>query len=296
MAGLSSMTGFARTDASNDIASWTWELKSVNGRNLDIRIRMPHGFDQLDPLIRKAVSGALSRGSVSVGLTVRDDLPGSRVVVNSEVLDLVLGTIDDIRDRLETAAPRPEGILALRGVLEQADDSHAGDRIEGLREDLTKSFHDALAGLVNTRDNEGELLRPVLHGHLERIGELAIRAGEVPGHQPEALRARLNSQIEAVMEDHRAIDPVRLNQELALLVTKADVREEIDRLKAHCRTAAEMIAAGGPVGRRLDHLCQEFNREANTLCSKSNDVEMTAIGLDLKAVIDQFREQVQNLE
>lgn len=296
MSGLYSMTGFSRLEGTTDSTAWTWEIKSVNGRNLDMRIRLPYGFDQLDPLIRKAVAGALARGTLSINLSIREEAAAGRVRVNEETLSLVLAAIENLRERIDVERPRPEGILALRGVLEQSDEGTEGRSGGALLAGLMEGFARALAALLETRGTEGEQLRPLLTAQIDRIAHLADRAAEVPGHQPQALRARLDEQIRTVLDDHRALDPARLHQEVALLVTKADVREEIDRLKSHCGTAHDLLAKGGPVGRRLDHLSQEFNREANTLCSKSSDVEMTGIGLELKAVIDQFREQIQNLE
>lgn len=297
MADIHSMTGFSRLEGSADNAAWTWEIKSVNGRNLDMRIRVPYGFDRIDPQIRKLVSAHLVRGSVTINLSVRSEASPSRVRVNIDSLDVVVRSLAELQNRqdIDTDKARPEGILALRGVLEQAEEANQ-DVDEPILIGLMTGFESALLELKGARRTEGEFLRPLLMQQIDTIQDLADRAGCVPGHQPQAIRDRLWEQIEAVLEDHKSLDPARLNQEIAILVTKADIREEIDRLKAHCQTAADLLLKGGPVGRRLDHLCQEFNREANTLCSKSNDVEMTGIGLDLKAVIDQFREQIQNLE
>jgi len=295
MAELHSMTGFSRVDGITERITWTWEIKSVNGRNLDLRIRVPFGFDQLDPLIRKAVSGQLTRGSLSINLSIKSAGPSSQVRVNRDVLDTVIAAVKDIQERLDVDKARPEGLLGLRGVLEQAEDlAVEGD--PALTAAVFAGFEKALCDLQATRGSEGALLRPVLLEQVEAIAGLAERARAVPGHQPGAIRDRLQNQVETMLQDQGGFDATRLHQEIVLLVNKSDVREEIDRLISHCQTARDLLAKGGPCGRRLDHLSQEFNREANTLCSKSNDVEMTGIGLDLKAVIDQFREQVQNLE
>lgn len=295
MSKLNSMTGFSRLEGVTEATTWTWEVKSVNGRNLDLRIRLPYGFDRIDPQIRKLVSAHLSRGSLSINLTVKSEGSTSRLQVNPEALDVVVRSIGDLQTRLDFDRPRPEGVLALRGVLEQVEDS-GDDGNDDLFVDVVSGFEQALLALQDTRQNEGEQLRPHFERQVATISDLADRAARVPGHQSEAIRERLNKQIQTLVDDHSAFDAARLHQEAAILMTKADIREEIDRLQAHCQTAHDLLKKGGPVGRRLDHLCQEFNREANTLCSKSNDVEMTGIGLDLKAVIDQFREQVQNLE
>jgi len=297
MADIHSMTGFSRLEGTAETAAWTWEIKSVNGRNLDMRIRVPYGFDRLDSQIRKLVSAHLVRGSITINLSVRSEASPSRVRVNADSLETVVRALAELQSRQDivTDKARPEGILALRGVLEQSEETNQ-DLDEPLLADLMSGFESALRELKETRRTEGEFLRPLLVQQVGTIRDLADRAASVPGHQAQAIRDRLSEQIETVLEDHKSLDPARLNQEIAILVTKADIREEIDRLKAHCQTAADLLANGGPVGRRLDHLCQEFNREANTVCSKSNDVEMTGIGLDLKAVIDQFREQIQNLE
>ncbi|MEM1049632.1 MAG: YicC/YloC family endoribonuclease [Pseudomonadota bacterium] len=295
MTVLSSMTGFARTEGATETAAWSWEVKSVNGRNLDIRTRLPYGYEFLDPLIRKSAASRLARGSLTAALSVRQEGGTGRLRLNEDNLAVVLDAIRLVAERAEVDRPRPEAILNLRGVLELAEDPADEDET-GLRTALLESFDAAIDLLAGTRAEEGELLRPHFDQQLAKISDLADRAAAVPGHQPDAIRQRLNEQIRLLMEEQKGLDEARIMQEVALLATKADIREEIDRLRAHCRTAQDLIGAGGVVGRRLDHLCQEFNREANTICSKSNDVDMTAIGLELKAVIDQFREQVQNLE
>lgn len=291
------MTGFARADGSTPTCSWAWEAKSVNGKGLDVRLRLPRGFDVLDALARERVNKRFKRGNISLTLDLTWTRPLAQVRVNDAVLDQILAAADKVQAAHPDARPPSvDGLLGLRGVLEQIDDEPSADEREALEDELLAGLDQTLDQLIDGREAEGQRLGGVLHDQLADIETLAEQASEIAALAPDAIRARLIEQVEALTHDIAALDPERLAQEAALIMTKADVREELDRLSAHIAAARDLLGEGEPVGRRLDFLCQEFNREANTLCSKSSDTELTRIGLELKAVIEQFREQVQNIE
>jgi uncharacterized protein (TIGR00255 family) len=293
---LASMTGFARSQGSAGGYHWAWELKSVNGKGLDLRLRLPQGWDAIEVPARVSAARHLARGNVSAILTVERTGALAAVRVNEEVLAALLETIGRIAQRVEASPPSLDGILGLKGVMEitETEENAAARReAEGA---VAAGFEAALSDLVSARRNEGLALARLLETRLVEIARLTAAAEASPARAPEAIRARLAEQVKSIVGTGEKFDSDRLYQEAILLAAKADVREELDRLKAHVEAAQKLLAAGGPVGRKLDFLAQELNRESNTLCAKSNDVSLTAIGLDLKAVVDQFREQVQNLE
>ncbi|MBP2304034.1 YicC family protein [Azospirillum melinis] len=288
------MTGFARVDGHGDGYSWTFEAKSVNGRSLDLRCRLPSGFDSVEAAARADVPKRLARGNVNLTLTVNRAQAVSQLRINRELLAQVLEIAREI-EGAGAAAPRLDSLLAVRGIIEpvEEDETEARERVESaLKGDLSRLI-DQLA--VN-RIAEGARIAEVLNGHLDEIARLVDAASACASTQPEALREKLRTQVAAILGSFPALSEERLAQEAAILIGKADVREELDRLRAHIQAARDMMAEGGAIGRRFDFLCQEFNREANTLCSKSADVELTRIGLSLKASIEQLREQVQNIE
>ena len=295
---LCSMTGFARAEGADGGARWVWELRSVNGKNLDVRLRLAPGFEYLEAAAKERIAAAgLSRGNVQAGLTVSGESGGTRIRINEQVLADVLAAMDGILAKTgRVQLPTLDGILAIRGVVEVAD--AAGDETVRAAQAATMlaTLETALAALRSDREREGSAIGAVLSGRLDEIERLARAVEASPARTPEKIRARLAEQAAALLGAAPALDPDRLHQEAVLLATKADVREELDRLFAHVDAARAMLAERGPVGRRLDFLAQEFNREVNTLCSKSNDRTVTALGLELKAVVDQFREQIQNLE
>ncbi|CAO3355788.1 UPF0701 protein YicC [Azospirillum melinis] len=291
---IASMTGFARVDGHGDGYSWTFEAKSVNGRSLDLRCRLPSGFDSVEAAARADVPKRLARGNVNLTLTVNRAQSVSQLRINRELLAQVLEIAREI-EGAGAAAPRLDSLLAVRGIIEpvEEDETEARERVESaLKGDLSKLI-DQLA--VN-RLAEGARIAEVLNGHLDEIARLVEAASACASTQPDALREKLRAQVAAILGSFPALSEERLAQEAAILIGKADVREELDRLRAHIQAARDMMAEGGAIGRRFDFLCQEFNREANTLCSKSADVELTRIGLSLKASIEQLREQVQNIE
>jgi uncharacterized protein (TIGR00255 family) len=290
------MTGFARAEGADGDFHWTWEIRSVNGRNLDIRCRLPPGMDSLDPAVRAAVPERCRRGNVSVLLSVTRGAAPPRIRVNREVLDQLAAVIEELRARMPAASPNPEALLAVRGVVDVIEEEEAEDLRERRMALLTESLGRALDSLRAMRMEEGDRLVALIGRQLDDIDGLRRAAGACAALQPDALRARLRQQLHTLLEGVASLGEERLAQEAALLVARGDVREELDRLGAHVEAGRALLANGGAVGRKLDFLCQEFNREANTLCSKSTDVELTRIGLDLKAAIEQMREQVQNIE
>jgi uncharacterized protein (TIGR00255 family) len=293
---LSSMTGFARTHGVSGSYAWAWEIKAVNGKGLDVRLRLPAGWDAIEAPIRSRAAETLSRGSIQASLTVERSGAAPAVRVNAAVLDAVLGVARQLARRVEASPPTLDGLLSLKGVLEISESEESEEEKRSAEAAVTAGFADAIAALADMRRHEGAALARVLAARLGEIAALAQRAELVPGRRPEAIRARLAEQVAALLAQSDRFDPDRLHQEAILIATKADVREELDRLAAHVAQAQLLIEQGGAVGRRLDFLAQELNREANTLCAKANDVELTNIGLELKAAVEQFREQVQNVE
>ncbi|MCP4380071.1 MAG: YicC family protein [Hyphomicrobiales bacterium] len=294
--GLGSMTGFARVDGDADGIRWTWELRSVNGKGLDLRFRLPPGFERLEPDARERCARRLTRGNIQAVLSVDARAAGHRIVVNEPVLEAVLDAMRRVADRIEVQPPTLDGILAMRGVLEVEDAiAEAGVR-EELDDALLAGLETGVDELAAMRQREGEAIGAVLAGRLDQLAGLTKQADSSPAREPGTIRVKLAEQVAALLDAAPALDPDRLHQEAVLLATKADIREELDRLFAHVDAARALLGQAGPVGRRLDFLAQEFNREVNTLCAKSNDRALTAVGLEMKSVVDQMREQIQNLE
>jgi uncharacterized protein (TIGR00255 family) len=290
------MTGFARAEGEFDSFAWRWEVRSVNNRGLDTRVRMPQGMESFEIVVRDLIAKRFKRGSfnVSLNLTRTPGLTGYRL--NEPLLERVLELADVIRARTGAPPPTAEGLLRLRGVLE-AEESDDGDEMRAAREKaLIESLSQALVQVEKARAEEGLRLEVVLHALVDEIAVLAARSRRLAAAQPNSLRTRIAAQLKELVAGGTPLPEERLAQEIAVMVGKADVREEIDRLDSHVAQARDLIREGGPVGRRLDFLLQEFNREANTLCSKSQDLELTRTGLALKAAIEQLREQVQNIE
>ena len=293
---LASMTGFTRLSGAHESYHWIWEIKSVNGKGLDIRLRLPPGFDDLERPIRSAMGAQLTRGSCFVTLTVKNEASRQTLRVNQQVLDAVLDAMAVVEDRLDAKKPGIDGILAIKGVLEPVEEEESEEARAKLIKALMGSFGEAVTDLATMRGKEGALLEGVVLQRVDEIEALTRQAEDSPARQPDAIRDKLRLQIERVIEADKGLDEDRLYQEAVLLAGKADIREELDRLYAHCSAVRALVAETRPVGRKLDFLAQEFNREANTLCSKSNDTSLTAIGLELKAAIEQLREQIQNVE
>lgn len=291
---IKSMTGFARTEGGHGAMRWHWELRSVNGRGLDLRFRLPPGFDQIEPKLREAAQRRLVRGSVNATLTMQREAGAAAIRLNEAALMQAVAAADRAGELTGAARPPLEALLAIRGVLEVSEPEEAGN--EALLHPAVASFEAAIEGLVAARATEGRRLGEILADQLAQIETLVANAANSPARSVEAIRGRLAEQVGRLLEASPQLDPARLHQEAALIATRADIEEEVKRLGAHIAAARELLGAAEPVGRKLEFLAQEFNREANTLCSKANAPEITRSGLGLKAVIDQLREQVQNIE
>jgi uncharacterized protein (TIGR00255 family) len=288
------MTGFARAEGSELGISWAWEIRSVNGKSLDLRLRLAPGFDALEPQLRALLAPRFRRGNLSAHLTVTRTAPAA-VRINRETLAQLVALMNDLAGEIEAAPPRIDGLLALRGVVEMVEDESEGV-LEERRRAVIESWAIALNALAEARQEEGARLAVVLSGQLAEMLALVEAAAASAAAQPAAIRDRLQTMLASFADLVPGLPEERVAQEMALLVARSDIREEIERLRAHIEQANDLLQQREAVGRRLDFLCQELNREANTLCSKSADLELTRVGLSLKAVVEQFREQVQNIE
>ncbi len=293
---VASMTGFSRTQGAVGPWSYAWELKSVNSKGLDIRLRLPPVFDSLEIKARQAIAARLTRGAITVNLTAKRVDEAASVQINRLILDRLLSALAQtpLPENLRPASL--DGLLALPGVIEviqPQEDETLRNQVEA---DILSALEEALDALVAARHAEGEALRQILSLRLAHIRQLTQNADAHPARQADAIRARLIQNLAKLVENVEGLDQARLHQEAVLLAVKSDIREELDRLKAHVDSVNELLATGGPIGRRLDFLAQELGRESNTLCAKSNDPALTTIGLDLKIEVEQFREQVQNIE
>jgi uncharacterized protein (TIGR00255 family) len=293
---LSSMTGFARSHGASGPYAFEWELKSVNAKGFDLRLRLPPGWDELEAFAKKRAGEVLSRGTVYANLSVKRANAVAGVRINEDVLASIVKVAGTLAGRIDAVAPSIDGLLGLKGVIEVVEPESDEAEDKAAREAAATAFEQALSHLVEMRRREGVSLGEVLMQRMDEIERLARKAEAAPGRKPEAIRARLAEQVTALLQTSERFDADRLNQEAILIAARADIREELDRIASHVAQAREMIGKGGPVGRRLDFLAQEFNREVNTCCSKSNDLELTQTGLAMKNVVEQFREQVQNLE
>ncbi len=294
---LQSMTGFARAEGTSGRYRWAWELRSVNGKGLDIRMRLPQGMEGFETEIRRLLGQYLTRGNIQVGLSVSVSENRVEAVLNRDALDAVMRLRDELGTDLVDPAPlRLDALLSIRGLVDFREAQDDEQALSARDADILAGLEQAVRALCDMRMTEGDALCRVLSDHVANIEELALKVEADPSRQPEEIARKLETQLAALLEASPSLDRDRLHAEAALLATKADLREEIDRLKAHVTAARDLLAMGGPIGRKLDFLAQEFNRESNTICSKSNAVAVTAAGIELKVVIDQFREQVQNLE
>jgi uncharacterized protein (TIGR00255 family) len=293
---VSSMTGFARASSRNGTATWQWDIRSVNGKSLELRFRLPPGLEHLEAAARNILSAIFKRGNMQVSLTFEDHSSGQGIVVDEKALDEAIAVAQRFRKLLGGGPPNVEELMGLRGVVEVVSrplpEEFATERDANVLATLSEAAHQ----LKKSRDAEGEKIASVLASAVNRIETLVVQAVDNPARKPEAIRAKLKEQVDRLIDASSTFDPVRLHQEAMLLATKFDVQEEVDRLQAHVGAARELLLRDEAVGRKLDFLAQEFNREANTLCSKSNDIGLTSTGLELKNTIDQFREQLQNIE
>jgi uncharacterized protein (TIGR00255 family) len=293
---LQSMTGFARSEGASGQNRFAWELRSVNGKGLDVRLRLPPGLERLEAGARRILSERFSRGNLQASLTLTVSESKVEAVLNRNALAAVLALRSELGELVDQSPLRLDTLMAIRGLVEIREPEEDEDAIAARDTGILTCLDEACRHLQRMRESEGSALGVVLQGHVGRIAELTAIVDNDLSRSPEEIIRRLSLQLAALLQGTPSLDRDRLHSEAALLATKADLREEIDRLKAHVAAAGELIANGGPVGRKLDFLAQEFNREANTICSKSNAAAVTAAGIELKVVIDQFREQVQNLE
>ncbi|MGE0827920.1 MAG: YicC/YloC family endoribonuclease [Hyphomonadaceae bacterium] len=292
---ISGMTGFARTDGARGAVRWAWEARSVNGRGLDLKLKLPPGFEALEPIAREAAGKRFKRGSVQLGLSVKQELAAATAAkINLAHVEALIAAGKPFIARGEATAPRWDGLLALRGALiaEEAEPEAIEKEIEA---DLVRGMEGALDALDAARRQEGRALASVFESMIARIEALVVEARGSAAAAPGAIRERIVQRLEGLSPDIK-IDPQRLAQEASLAAMRADVQEELERLSAHAKEARALVASDAPAGRRLDFLAQEFSREANTLCSKSQDLALTRAGLELKSVIDQFKEQAANVE
>ncbi|MEP0070184.1 YicC/YloC family endoribonuclease [Pyruvatibacter sp.] len=290
------MTGFGRADGSRANWRWHWELKTVNARGLDIRMRMPNGLEALEPGLKKSLQAKLKRGAVQVFINIERENAGTDVRVNAALATKLMADLKELATGLGAEPPTLDAVLGIRGVIEVAEPDTDEDETAARLKAVAATFDDAVESLVSARTDEGSKLQTILESVLSEIDQLVAQADTLAVTAPEAIRSKLEAQVAELLADRADMPEERIIQEVAMLAGKADIREELDRLRAHISQARTLLAEGVSVGRKLDFLAQEFNREANTLCSKSSDTELTRIGLDLKAAIEQLREQVQNVE
>ena len=295
MTAIASMTGFARAEGAIDGVTWAWEIRSVNGRTLELRFRLPSGWDSLEPAWRDLAGKALKRGNVAANLTIKRQSE-SRLELDPTALEQVLKIATDLHRRIPgSPPPSAEALLSLPGVLRPAHTDQQKERAAAAT-DIQAGFITALAELVISRQVEGDRLATILDRQLKEIATLCDTAAALAAGQPAAQRARMLENLQTLLRETPNLSEERIAQEVAILASKSDVREELDRLSSHIAAAHDLVQEASNIGRKLDFLIQEFNREANTLCSKSASAALTATGLKLKAAIEQMREQVQNIE
>ena len=293
---LKSMTGFARADGVHGDTSWHWEARSVNGRTLDLRLRLPTGFERLEIKARGLAQEKIARGNCTISLWMKRETRRLEIRLNETALRQAKAVAERARDLSGLKHARLDTLLGMRGVVEAIEGEESEEAQAALDHALTASLAVALDALVRARTGEGERLQAVIERQLAAIARLIQSAAGASARQPEAIAIRLGEQIARLTDGSSTLDPERLHQEALLLAAKADIQEELDRLGAHVAAANELIRSDQPAGRRFEFLAQEFNREANTICSKAADIEIARTGLELKTVIDQLREQVQNIE
>lgn len=301
---INSMTGYARVEGTHAAGDggdwqWSWEVKSVNGKGLDIRFRMPGGFEALEIPARKLIGSKLGRGSLSVTLSAARRATVKTLTVNRDMIDQILELQSSLEadGKIYPSPPRLDSLLSVRGILEAEEDPvQDAEQKEALLAALLAGLEQTLGALTVMRGDEGARLSGMLAEHLATLAELSKSAKDTADLQPEQQKARMKQQIAELLEQSPPVSEERLGQELAVLATKADIREEVDRLDAHVAACRDLVAAGGVIGRKLDFICQELNRESNTICSKAASLALTNIGLELKSTVEQFREQVQNVE
>ena len=293
---LISMTGFARSDGAHSNVRWHWELRCVNGKSMDIRCRLPYGYERLEPDLRKLVAKYVSRGSVQASLNLKQEDAASELIINETALEAVVQAAKRLVETTGARAPSADGLLALRGILEQSALLEDDEIIQARNTEILNSLETALNDLAAMRKREGEHLSGILNSQVGNIEKLMLQIRQEVAKTGDLMVKRLRRQIAQVIETAQSLDEDRLYQEAVIQAAKADITEELDRLDAHIVATRTYLSTEGPIGRKLEFLVQEFNREANTLCSKSPTKEITELGLEMKTAIDQIREQVMNIE
>jgi uncharacterized protein (TIGR00255 family) len=293
---IASMTGFARSTGALGAFTWAWELKSVNGKSFDAKLRLPMGYDHIEIAARNLFIQNFKRGNVQAGLTTSNTELQEKISINEQTLENYLSLAQKLQARLGSSAISADAFLGLKGIFEFVPTEISDEEKAARDEGVLASLHEAIVSLGMARAEEGARLHEVLSAQIARIEQLTFAARDNPSRTPETIRARLKDQVTRLLETGASFEVDRLHQEAVIIATRADIQEEVDRLIGHVEAARDLLVSGEPVGRKLDFLAQEFNREANTLCSKAGDKAMTSIGLELKTTIDQMREQVQNIE
>jgi uncharacterized protein (TIGR00255 family) len=293
---LSSMTGFARAHGQTETASWSWEFKSVNAKGFDLRLRIPQGLDGVESEVRRMISAVIVRGTVHVALDVTRKAQTPEIRINAALIARLATELNAAALSAGLQPPSMDAVIAVKGAVDIADAQEDDATRENLNVALIQSLEQAVVDLCAARQAEGAVLMAVLMSRIDAMAELSAAAEILPSRQPEAIRARLKTLLDDLLGASNALDPQRLHQEAAVIAIKADIREELDRLNAHVGQTRALLARGGAVGRRLDFIAQELSRETNTICAKSNDIALTSIGMELKTLVEQFREQVQNVE
>ena len=291
------MTGFARVDGQTEQLRWHWELRSVNGRGLDLRLRLPPGNDKIETAARRLASKKLTRGNVTIALQQQRTRQDTQISINTVALEQVREAAEHLRQRMDAPPVRAEALLNLRGVIDVVEINESEAEADTRTNAQIESLEHALDLLLQARREEGARLKAVMVEHISAIETLVEIVRASPARAPGQIAKKITDQLHRLLGEHAPVlDPTRLHQEAALLATKVDIEEEIQRLTAHIGAARALLEETSAIGRKFDFLTQEFNREVNTLCSKSNDVDMTRHGLAMKALVDQMREQVQNIE
>jgi uncharacterized protein (TIGR00255 family) len=292
------MTGFARAQGQTDAASWAWEMKTVNAKGFDLRLRLPPGLDAVEAEARRMIGTVIGRGTVHVSLDLTRTQTFATVQINEQLVESLAKKLTVTAAKCGLQPPSIDAILGIRGVVETIEADDDPDATERLSLGVIATLEEAVLALCSARQQEGDVLEGILMDRINAIARLAEQADALPSRSAEAIRARLRRQVEDILGAAGAeqLDGSRLYQEAVMIAVKADIREELDRLKSHVSQVQDLLQRGGAIGRRLDFLAQELSRETNTLCAKSGDAALTAIGLDLKSLVEQFREQVQNVE
>lgn len=293
---LKSMTGFARSDGRHGMHSWHWEARAVNGRGLDIRLRLPAGYEAIEQAVRDTCKKRLARGNCSVTLNVKRDSGETAARLNEDMFRQVVQAAEKARTLVDSGPPTLDGLLSMRGVIEITETEEDDAELKARQDVVLVDFNSVLDSLIEARVSEGDHLSREISGQIDEVAALVGIIEKSPSRTPDAINKKLQEQISQLLGETSQLDEQRLHQEAVLLAAKADVEEELARLKAHVAAARDLLESKEPVGRKFDFLTQEFNREANTICSKSNAADITKTGLELKAVIDRIREQVQNIE